>query len=270
MNSMKLSPKLKISLILLLLITFLAIINLTSFSKEIKNFFYIISSPIQKKLWEVGDSTSDFFEAVKETKNLKRENEELNLRIQELLAENISLKELTKENEILRKALDIGLEENFKLVLAEMIGKDISQDLILINKGSKDGISENLPVITEQKVLVGKISEIYKNFSKVMLLTNKESSLNAKIQNSESIEGVIEGRGNSKLLLKLIPLDKKILKGDLVITTSLGGVFPDGLLVGEIEEVKKSDVESFQKAEVKPVFDIKQTKELFIITNYLQ
>ena len=261
---MKLLSKLKIGAIVVLLIAFFVVLNLTGFSKEIKNFFYLISSPIQKTLWRLGDKTADFFEIVSQIKNLKKENERLSLRVQELLAENSLLKELKRENEILREALGIGLAKEFKLSLAEVIGKDISQDSLIINKGSKDGLTSGLAVITPQKILVGKISQVYKNFSKVMLISNKKSVFSVKFQEKD-IEGVVKGKGNFQLFLDLIPQNAEIEPGDDLVTVSLGGIFPAGLLVGEIKEIKKSDVTPFQQAEIKPAFDIKEIEKLFII-----
>jgi len=264
---MKLSPRVKIGLIIVLLIALFIIVNLTSFSKEIKNFFYLISSPIQKTLWRAGDNLSDFFEAISEIEKLKKENEELLLKNQELGAENARLKELKKENEVLREALEIGLEKEFKLLLAEVIGKDISQDVLLINKGSKDGILKDFPVITQQKALIGRCGEVYENFSKVILISNKESSFDAKISDSD-IQGLVKGRGNLKLFLDLIPREKEINEGALVVSTCLGGIFPQGLLVGEIKEVLKSDVQPWQQAEIKPTFDINKLETLFILINF--
>jgi len=261
---MKLPSKLKIGVIAVLLVILFVVLNLTNFSKEIKNFFYLISSPIQKALWPVGERVSDFFETISEIKNLKRENEKLKLEIQELLAENAKLKELKKENEVLREALKIGLEKEFRLTIAEVIGKDISQDSLIINKGSKDGISKGFPVITQQKILLGKISQVYKNFSKVMLISNKNSTFSAKIQEKD-IEGIVKGKGNLQLFLDLIPQNAEIGEGDDIVTISLGGIFPEGLLVGEIKEVKKSDIEPFQQAEISLFFDIKKIEKLFII-----
>jgi len=278
---MKISPRVKIGLITVLLIAFFIVLNLTSFSKEVKNFFYLISSPIQKTLWRAGNNLSDFFEAISEIEKLKKENEELLLENQALIAENASLKELKKENEVLREALEIGLEKEFKLVLAEVIGKDISQDVLLINKGSKDGILKDFPVITQQKSLIGKCGEVYENFSKVILISNKESSFDAKIigsQNSSEadlggdddndIQGLVKGKGNLKLFLDLIPQEKEINEGNLVVTTTLGGIFPRGLLVGEIKKVLKSDIQPWQGAEIEPAFDIKELETLFILINF--
>ena len=161
--------------------------------------------------------------------------------------------------------MNLGLEKDFKLTLVQVIGKDISQDLLLINKGAKDGLAKNLPVITEQKNLVGRISEVYDDFSKVMLISDKDSSFDAKISEQE-IFGVVKGKGGLNLFIDRVPQDKEIKSGDILVTSVLGGVFPAGLLVGEIKEVKKSDLEPFQQAEISPFFDIGKLGNLFVIT----
>jgi rod shape-determining protein MreC len=261
---MKIIFKIVISVLVISLFVFL---NLGPISPRVKNFFYLVSEPAQKWLWEKGNQLSNFFETISEIKSLKKELEDEKLKNKELLSENLILIELKKENEILRKALEIGLKKDFKLVFAQVIGKDVSQDSILIDQGSKDGIRVGLPVISQQKILVGKISQVYENFSKVMLISNKESSFDAKISDTE-IYGIVKGKGNFKFYFDLIPKDQEIKEGDFLVTSALGGVFPPGLLIGEVKEVKKSDVELFQKAEIKPAFDIKELKFLFVIREW--
>jgi len=255
------------TVIIIIIIISFTVLNLTLFNKQVKNFFYSVSSPIQKTLWNTGDNVSDFFAGLKGIEYLKMENKKLKLEIQELFAKNISLQELKKENKVLREAMAIGLEKDFNLTLAQVSGKDVSQDFILINKGSQDNISKDMPVITSQKIFCGKIYEVYSNFSKVQLSFHKESSFNVKIADKE-IFGVVKGQGNSKLFLDFVPHEKEIKKGDLVLTASLGGIFPKGLLIGEIQEVLKSDIKPFQTAEVKPSFALKEIQELFVITEF--
>jgi len=263
---MKLSSK-KVKFFIGIIIVVLVIFLLNIFSKNVRGFFYSISSPISKVLWEGGDKASDFFEAIIKIKTLKNEADELKLKNQELLAEVITLEKLRKENEILRTALGIELQKDFKLILTQITGKDISQDFILVDKGSDDGISEGMPVITQQKVLLGKVCEVYKNFSKIMLISNRKSSFDVEIKEKD-ISAIVRGKGNLKVFLDLVPRDKEISQEDIIITTSLGGVFPSGLLVGKITEIKKDDIESLQQAEVKPAFDMKDVNYLFIITGY--
>jgi len=265
---MKLSPKLKIGIIVVLLIAFFVVLNLTAISKGIKNFFYLISSPIQKTLWRLSNNLSDFLEAISNINKLKKETEETRLQNQELLKELVTLKEIREENKILREALDLGLEKEFKLQIAQVISKDISEDSLIIDKGSKEGIEEGLPVISQQKVLWGRISEVYPNFSRVMLASNKESSFDAKLVNEEERQGVVKGTGNLKIIFDLIPQEKEIEEGNLLITTSLGGIYPEGLLIGLVKTIKKSDIEPWQQAEIQPFFDLSEAEILFIIIEW--
>jgi len=251
----------------LIIVGILVILLLNFYKANVKNFFYRISEPIQKVFWRAGNKVSDFFETISEIRNLKKENEELKLKNQELLAQIALLEELKKENERLREALNIGLEKEFTIVLAQVIGKDISQDFILINKGSEDGISENLPVITQQKILLGKISEVYKNYSKVILISNKESSFDGKILEKETL-GQVLGKGDFEVLFDLISPEQEITEGDLVETSALGGTFPKGLLVGQIREVKRSDIQPFYQAEISPFFDLGKLEMVFIILDF--
>lgn len=261
---MKWPYRFKIGLIIILIVVFFLLLNLTLIGEEVKGFFYTISSPIQKTFWQAGEKTSDFFEAIFEAQNFKQENEELKLKIQALEAENVALEELKKENNFLREALDIGLEKEFKLVLAQITGKDIFQDFILIDKGTNDGILEGLPVITQQKVLVGKIDKVYNSSSKVILISHPSSSFDGKILDSDVL-GQVKGEGSFKISIEFLPKDKEIREGALVVTSSLGGIFPAGLLVGKIRQVIKSDVEPFQKAKLEPSFNIQDLEKLFII-----
>lgn len=256
--------------VLVFIILILVILSLNFYRPGVKNFFYLISQPIQKVFWRAGNRVSNFFSSFGSKNYFRKEIEKLTLENQKLLSEIAFLKELEKENEILRGALDIGLQKEFKLILAQIIGKDISQDFILIDKGKKDGILENLPVITQEKVLIGKISKVYENFSKIMLISNKESSFDAKIftPSEKEITGVVRGRGDFKISLELVPQEAELKEGDILITSALAGIYPSELLVGKISKVEKSDVEPFQKVEILPFFDIGIIRHLFIITNH--
>jgi len=264
MFSRKISSK-KRKVFILILVVSVLFVFFNIFQQGVRNFVYVISSPFQRVLWRAGDRTSDFFRTFikinkinKETKKLKEDN-------QELTAEIAALKELREENKNLREALNIDLQKDFKLSFVEVIGKDISQDFILINKGTKDGVLKNMPVITPQKILLGKIENLYENFSKVMLLSNKSISFDVRIQDSGDISGVGKGGGNSKILVDFIPWEKNISKGDIVVSDSLGGIFPKGLLIGRVDKVEKNDVDVSQKIEVDPAFNIKELSTLFII-----
>jgi rod shape-determining protein MreC len=255
--------KFLIRIVLIVLIIF----GFYFFQEPIKTFFYSISSPLQRSLWKIGESSSEFLHKAIGIKDNAGKINELTLKNKELLAKIALLNATEEQNKFLRESLNINIDKEFKLTLAEIIGKDISQDFILINKGSQDKIVEKMPVITQEKVLLGSISEVYENFSKAMLISNKESSLDAKIQ-ERNVFGLVKGEGHSKILLDFIPQDKEIFVDDIVVTSNLGGIFPTGLLVGEIAKTRQDDTEPFQQAEIKSKFDLKEINFLFIITDY--
>jgi rod shape-determining protein MreC len=129
---------------------------------------------------------------------------------------------------------------------------------------------------------LGKIGQVYDRFSEVILISNKESSFGAKILVGESeedksssspfaearvIDGIVKGKGSFNLYFDLIPREKEISERELVITSVLGGIYPQGLLVGEIKTIRKSDIEPFQTAEITPLFNVKNLDYLFIITD---
>ena len=198
---------------------------------------------------------------------LKTANDESQKIIQELLAEKASSAEIKKENETLREALQIGLQKDFQLAFAQVIGKDIGQESILINQGAGDGLLVGMPVVTEQKILLGRISEIFENFSRVILISNKESSFDAKVSGTD-VTGIARGRGGSKIEFDLVPQDKALEVDDLVVSSSLGGIYPEGLLAGVVSKVSRNDVTPFYKAEIVPLFDLQKTVAIFVILNF--
>jgi len=132
----------------------------------------------------------------------------------------------------------------------------------------KDGIAVGMPVITSKKILCGRVSETYDNFSRIMLVSDKASFFDAKVLGQDpdpDIFGVVKGTGSLGLEITLISKDKNIKIGDQIVTSPLEGIFPKGLLVGEINSVNNKDAEPFQSAEIKPLFDAGDINMVFVI-----
>ena len=181
----------KIKLLVIFFII-LIVLSLNFWQDGVKNFFYSVSESISQRLWNEGDDSSDLMEGILERGDLKTENEELKKLNQELLARVAFLAKTEEENRMLREALGLELQKDFQLVLADILSKDIAGDSILINKGLEDGLAVEMPVINEQKVLLGQISEVYQNYCRVMLVSDPESSFPAEIQEKGEITGVIK------------------------------------------------------------------------------
>ena len=237
--------------------------------RNIKNAFFSLTSPLQRLLWEKGQNLNLWLETISEMRDLKQINDELESKNQALEAQLARLEGLRTENQDLRTALGLGLEKDFQLLLAETITKDALEDTIVINQGSRAGIKVGSPVLTPEKALVGRVDEVWPDFARVMLITNTASSFDAKVEGSD-ILGVVKGKGSLRSAFDLIPQDKKLQGGQRLVTTSLAGVFPKDILIGEITEVSSSDIKPFQVAQIKPAFQIKNLNLLLIITDFVK
>jgi rod shape-determining protein MreC len=247
---------------------FLAIFFAFSYySQSVRNFFYTFSFPINSFFWKIGGEVYSVFQALIHPFAIQKENEKLFLEQQKLLSEISSLKELKKENELLREALGLELNKEFNLVLARVGAKLISDKSILVDKGIKDGIKKNMPVITEQKGLVGRVEEVYDNFSVISLLFSKKVSFEAKILEKD-IKGLVKGSCYDSIFFDLVPQYQDVQVGDLVVTTAGEGIFPPGIYVGRVADVKKVDVKSFQEISIEPSFDLHNLEYVFILKDY--
>jgi len=252
----------------IVLLFFVAVLNF--FDAGIKNIFYAFTSPVQKTFWLAGESASEFVSSFTAPKFLLEENETLKNENHKLLSEITFLQTIVSANKAQGEVSLAYQNSDFQLLMAGVIGSD-GQDELSINKGSDDGILEDMPVINQQQVLFGKVFEVYKNFSRITLISNKNSVVNVKIQQADTItpkiDGVVKGKGGFEVFLDLVPIDETINKGDVLVTSSLEGTFPKDLLVGRIDEVEKNDQNPHQQAKVKPFLDV-STDNLFVITNY--
>lgn len=250
------------------LLFFIAILNF--FNADIKNVFYALSSPIEKTFWSAGETTSGFFSSFSRAGFLSKENESLKNENQKLLSEIVYLQAITNASQAQSDASLACQNAGFEVLMAGVVGSD-GQDMLSINKGSNDGILEGMPVINQQNVLFGKIFKVYKDFSEIMLISNKNSVINVEIQQSDAtkpeIEGVVKGKGGLNIYLDLIPINDTISQNDVLITSALEGTFPKNLLVGKIIKVEKNDQNPHQRAQVQPFFNI-SSDNLFVITNY--
>lgn len=254
----------KIIIGIFLLVFFIMLLNF--FNAPTKNFFFTVSSPIQKTFWSAGESSSGFLSSVINAGDLSKENDNLKNENQKLISEITSLQAINDANQAQSNVSQACQNTNFKLLMAGVIGLD-GQDELTINKGSVDGVAENMPVINQQNVVFGKIDKVYKNFSQVMLVSNKKSIINVKIGD---INGVIKGSGNQSFYLDLVPVNSNLNKGDVLTTSALEKTFPKDLLVGTVLQIQKNDQKPFLQAQVQPFFNLSNADNLFVITNYKQ
>ena len=173
------------------------------------------------------------------------------------------------ENEKLRELLDLknSYQTGWETVAAEVIGREADNwyEKLTINKGSKDGITENMAVV-DQNGLVGKIVNVTEKTSEVQMMIDSGASLGGMLQKS-SIEGVLQGIGGGKGLITMtkLPYNADIQLNDVVVTSGTGGVFPAGLLVGTVVKVNTSSDGLSKEAIIEPYCDFDDIQFVLVI-----
>jgi len=250
----------------LLIIFSLIFLNQQGWLNVIHNVFFKSSFFVQENIFQASLKTANFINFITSINSLEQENTDLKQINQELLGEITELKEIERENELLREQIGVSLKETDKLVFANIIGKDSSAlgEYFLINKGKKHGIENKSAVIASGNILVGQISEVFDSFSRVRLITDANSLVYARIQGSK-ITGLIKGRQELDLVFDLLPQGKDIKDDSVVITSGLSGLFPSGLLIGHIKKIISSDAQISQLAEIEPVIDFNNLEKVFVI-----
>lgn len=257
---------------LVMIITFLAVILLLIFFhqlnllKPIKNVFTAIFEPVQKPLSTAGYKINNFFGYFNSLKSLKEENIKLKDEISKLILENNNLKTSLNETEILRSELEFVKKYNYRYLAAQVIGRSPDNlQVLIINKGEVDRIKNDLPVIVNDGILIGKIIQTQKTTAKILLLTDSHSLISASIENKEKSQGVVKGEHGLSLKMDLIPQDHEVKEGQLVVTSGLESNIPVNLVIGQINQILVKKGELFKQATLTPAASFNNLQIITVI-----
>ena len=231
-----------------------------------RNFFLKIFSPLASRSYSSSNKTSSFLSGLKNLKNLSFENEELKREVIALKLENSRLKEVDYLNSKLKEQLGLKDKEgSLDLISASVISHGSSglSSEIWLSAGKSDGVTLGEAVVSNE-FLIGKITEVENDFSKVTLIVDPNSVVNVILQDSRAT-GIVRGGVGFNLHLESVPPETNLKKGDKVITSGLGKTLPKGLIVGDIEKVTSSRSDLFQTAEIKSQLDFASLELVFIV-----
>ena len=250
----------KITLIFCLLISFALILNndsdliknakinsLNSFSFLYKPFNWLDNQLFLNKKLEV----------------LSSENLRLSL-------ENQVLKVHENENIRYREFLNFNKRENIDFIGADVISKGVTANMssIIINRGSNDGVSKNLPVLSSRGV-IGKITAVSKSSSEVQLISDVNFRLSVKIAPDE-VEGIMRWIGEDLCEIAELKKISDIEIGDIVLTSNLSIYFPPNLPVGEVVSIFEKSDSSNRVVKMKLFSDLYTMNQLFVLFNEVE
>jgi len=228
-------------------------------------------TPFEKSLNWIQHSSSDLWHNYFYLRGVRQENRELKAQIEQLRLQQVRLTEDAVQAHRLQSLL--GFKEQYiaKTVPAQVIGSSGSPQSrsIYIDKGAREGIKTDMPVITADGV-VGKVLRVFgsqpmePSTSQVLLINDQTSGVGAILERSRA-QGFVRGTASGEVLLENIMSDETVQKGDLVLTSGGDRIFPKGLHLGTVTKVSQGP-EIFWKIGIRPSVDLDKLEEVLVIT----
>jgi len=264
-------PEFVLALLLIVSGVFLAFTT-GSFVVNFSRIGFSIFSSAEKGIFFVTNSVGRQFAAMRELSELKRNYDELVIKLQNYEQMQRTNAEIRKENEQLKEQLDFVKSLEQKNYPAQIISRDTDKlyASLTIDKGSINGIGKNMPVIAYQNgniALVGKVIEVGRFTSSIMPIYSIDCTVSARIQNTRDL-GLLSGFGDdTKLSLKYIK--KRVMDtlnyGDVIVTSGENGNYMRNIPIGSISEIRVVEYDSSLEIDVAPLIDFERLETVIVV-----
>ncbi|MEG2295274.1 MAG: rod shape-determining protein MreC [Oscillospiraceae bacterium] len=276
MNDFIKSPKFKIlvAIFIALFVSLMLSLKNPIVSPLMEQIMGVILTPIQKVTSNLSHTVTSFFSNIIHIKDIIQENDSIKQENIELKKQMIDYDDIKTENARYENFLGLKeLNEDFDIQPAAVVGRAPNERFgsFTIDKGSLHGVSAYDPVINKEG-LVGYISEVALTHSKVITLIDIDIDISAYISKTKEpgmISGDIELVQKGYTKLSYISKGSNASVGDFVVTSGSGGIYPKGILIGEIVAIE-SDIGGISTyAIVKPVADIADIIDVAVIKDFV-
>ena len=268
-------------LVLAVLIGALVLINLPGpVSRRIKAAFREANLPFQDVATNIRDRAVDAFAVLLAPRDRIAQKEELERQVAILRERIRELEGLTQENARLREELGFVEKSAFDLILCEVIARDAAGwwETVRVNKGFKDGLSEGLAVITADGLAGRTTTNISAHTCDVLLITDRGCKVSARFSRTGAF-GVVRGNGMTRskkdaissepalapCRMDYVMRDADMQVGDEVVSSGLGEIFPEGLLVGRVTSTEVHRSGLYCTAYVTPASDLHRLRYVFVV-----
>jgi len=224
---------------------------------------------VQSPVTTVTSGVTGYFQSIVSLRSAQTENDALKQRVQELEVEVQQKEDLNKENERLKAMLDLKNEVKYQIKPAQIIGRDPSLwfDSAIINRGSLDGVKLNMPIVNNGG-LIGRVVAVSPITAQINLVTKEKSGLGGVIGEIgvSNALGVVQGSGKRELLeMGYIPGTIEVQPGEMVYTTGQDGIYPAGLKIGEVAEVRPGSATVPQQILIRPSAKLYSMQEVAVL-----
>jgi rod shape-determining protein MreC len=235
-----------------------------------------ILSPLTGGVTYAREGIAGFFSSIGDTFQAKEDNELLKDEIKKLQSENRDLLDIIGKTDYLKNELELERATELNLIKGKVIGKEPGNwfDRFTINLGSDDGVIKGATVVqgveVEQELyqegLVGRVVDVGDDWAKITTVIDELSSVSFKIIRTQD-GGVISGSIDSSLEGYLFDFEADVIVGDKLYTSGLGGIYTEGVYIGEVTEIRTSQEELTKTIVVEPAVNFKKLYNVFVIAN---
>lgn len=202
--------------------------------------------------------------------DLRDENSALRLENERLRADLARLREEQARTADVEQLLNLKARNpNETFVYAAVIGRDTGRqrNVIAISRGSGDGIRKDMPVLGRGGALVGTVEEVHEGTAWVRLITDPASDVNAVIQESRAF-GLVSGQPGGRLSMEFLAEGFEVKVGDTVLTSGIGGSYPQGLVIGRVVQVEGGTLDALKRARVEPAVRLTSLESVAVLTSF--
>jgi rod shape-determining protein MreC len=237
--------------------------------RVIRVWMLALADFVQSPVTTASSAVTNYFQSLANLNKAANENDSLKQRVQELEVEVQSKEDLSVENDRLKSLLNLKNESKYPVLTAKIIGRDPSNwfNDSVINQGSYNGVKLNMPVVSNGG-LVGRITAVSPLTSQITLVTDGKFGAGAVVGEigSSTALGVVSGTDNRELLeMRYVPGSVEVQVGQPVFTTGQDGIYPAGLKLGEIVEVRSGSATTPHIIYIKPSAQINSMQEVAVL-----
>jgi rod shape-determining protein MreC len=224
-----------------------------------------VTVPIERVISAPFDGIQSFYEGYVDLINVRAENRRLSRRIAEVESENLQFREALVASGHLGRVASMRDEVEIPMLPAEIVGLDVAPWFrsVLVDRGADHGIEPGHPVITHEGV-VGVVTATSGHAAKTMLLLDRQSAVDALVQRSRA-RGVLRGVGRDRLEFEFVVRGADVVEGDEVVTSGLGGIYPKGLRLGRVSELREAGGRLTRIAVIEPAVDLGHLEQVFVM-----
>lgn len=247
---------------------------LSSGTGLLHNALGVIASPFRSAGAAVADWVGGIGDRFDSVEALQQENDELRQQIAELEKQLRDAQPAAEENERLRELLDLRQQRSdLQFEAAHVTRQDVSNwsSTLILDRGTQQGVAEGDCAVNSTGALAGVVTEAGLNWCRLATVLDTDSQFGATVFRTGETAvagGDLSLMSTGKLRLQYLTDSASLIKGDVIVTSGLGGYYPSGLVIGTVDAVQTDDGGLARYAVLTPKCDVLHTRELFIITDF--